>query len=52
MLATILLNIAIHLLKYWFVYATFLVLLLAPFPVTLVVVLGWLGFFCYRLRKG
>lgn len=45
-----------HLLRRWYIYATFLILLLAPFPIVLVIVLGWLGFFSYRLylstRKG
>lgn len=37
-----------HLVRRWYVYATFLVLLSAPFPVMLAVVLGWLGYFIYR----
>lgn len=38
-----------HLLRRWSVYATFLTILTAPFPVILVIALGWLGYFTYRV---
>lgn len=38
-----------HLLRRWYVYATFLIILTAPFPVILAVALGWLGYFTYRV---
>lgn len=38
-----------HLLRRWYIYATLLVIYVAPFPVVLAVGLGWLGYFNYRL---
>lgn len=38
-----------HLIRRWYVYATFLIILTAPFPVILAVALGWLGYFTYRV---
>jgi len=38
-----------HLLRRWYVYATFLIIFTAPLPVVLIVGLGWLGYFNYRV---
>jgi hypothetical protein len=38
-----------HVGRRWYVYATFIVLFAAPFPVVLTVMLGWLGYFNYRV---
>jgi hypothetical protein len=42
-------EIAYHIGRRWYVYATFLVILVAPFPVVLAVGLGWLGYVWYRV---
>jgi len=52
LLVYVLLNVALHLVRRWYVYATFLVLFLAPFPLVFAIALAWLVYFCYRLRKG
>lgn len=49
MLAIVLRMIGKHLVRHWYVYATFLIILTAPFPVILAVALGWLGYFTYRV---
>lgn len=49
MLAIVLRMIGKHLVRRWYVYATFLIILTAPFPVILAVALGWLGYFTYRV---
>jgi hypothetical protein len=47
--ALVLKNVGKHLLRRWYVYGTFLIIFTAPFPVVLVVGLGWLGYFNYRV---
>ncbi len=47
--AIVLKAIGKHLIRRWYVYATFLIIYAAPLPVVLVVVLGWLGYFNYRV---
>lgn len=49
MLAIVLRMVGKHLVRRWYVYATFLIILTAPFPVILAVAVGWLGYFTYRL---
>ena len=49
MLAIVLRMVGKHLVRRWYVYATFLIILTAPFPVILAVALGWLGYFTYRV---
>jgi hypothetical protein len=40
--------LAKHIVRRWYIYLTFYIIYTAPFPVVLLVVLGWLGFFTYR----
>lgn len=44
-------EVTAHVIRRWYIYATILVFGFAPFGVMLVVALGWLGFFCYKLTR-
>jgi len=46
---TILKAVGKHMIRRWYVYGTFLLIFTAPLPVILVVGLGWLGYFNYRI---
>ena len=51
-IALLVLNaVVMHVLKYWYLYGTFVLILVAPFPAVLAVGLGWLGYVWYRVAK-
>jgi hypothetical protein len=51
-IAALILNaVVLNIMKYWYLYGTFIVLLLAPLPVVLIVGLVWLGYIWYRVYK-
>jgi hypothetical protein len=47
----ILKHVGLHLVRRWYIYATFVTILVAPFPVVLAVGLVWLGYIWYRVGK-
>jgi hypothetical protein len=47
----ILKHVGLHLVRRWYIYATFVTILVAPFPVVLAVGLVWLGYIWYRVYK-